>query len=145
MFYDSDVIEGVCSYLESQGFRVLSRKVDTNLAKNDIRALSPDGSFEVIIEAKGDVVSEEGNSDYGKPLNLDHCRRHVADANVRAAILLRKGGEKALFAGIALPKTEEYVKAIGSVEKSLKRRKVEIFWMDSRRNVVPAGNWRIFE
>ena len=101
--YEMDVINAVCSYLQSRGYNIRRRVKKVTDKGNDIEAIAPDCT-ELYIEAKGSTSSRKGSERYGKEFDNNQKTDHVAKAVFKA--LSYVSGKK--LGGIALPDDPEH-------------------------------------
>ncbi len=89
MLIESDVIEAVCRFLKSHGYRV-TQQLNESQASDDIVAFSANGT-KVVIEAKGETSSKSHSSRFGKPFSSGQVLDHVSKAFYRAASYVAEG------------------------------------------------------
>lgn len=135
--FESDVISCVCEYLEKKGY-CINQRLNENQRGDDIIA-DGDGS-RCFIEAKGETSSKKGSSRYGRPFNSSQIGVHVAKAFYRAA-QMQEENPYLCKVGIALPATSEHRRTVAKISKTLKLLRVEVFWVNADKSVLPEGNW----
>jgi Holliday junction resolvase-like predicted endonuclease len=89
MLSENDVVEAVCRYLESEGYRIVSR-CSTKQHGEDIVAEHAQSGVTLRVEAKGETCDLPSSKRYGKPFNSAQCRDHVANAFYTAGAMLTK-------------------------------------------------------
>ena len=132
--YEMDVINAVCSYLQSRGYNIRRRVKKVTDKGNDIEAIAPDYT-ELYIEAKGSTSSQKGSARYGKEFNNNQKTDHVAKAVLKALsyVSTKKLG------GIALPDDHVHQEIVKEVESVLKQVGIRVFFVD------PVGKERVRE
>lgn len=137
MLLESDVINAVCSLLESHGY-FIQQKLQTNQQGDDIIAITT-GSMprKLFIEAKGETSSRKGSEHYGKPFDSAQVRVHVAEAFYKSAQVLSRETERdvEILSGMALPDTKLHHYCTENIQPILTRLKIIIFWVDETHNV----------
>jgi hypothetical protein len=122
MLYESQVTDGVCSFLEVNGFSITQRLSAIEHGE-DIIAIAPDGKTRVSIEAKGETSSRAGSRRYGKSFNSGQVWDHVSKAVYKAALHFSTG----TLAAVALPRNPAHVECISKILPALKHLDIEIF------------------
>jgi hypothetical protein len=140
--YECDVIEAVCRFLESRGYRI-SHKLGPRERGDDIIALregSPDRPL--LVEAKGATSSNPASKRYGKPFDAAQIRVHIAEALYKAAtVVSRSSPTIRLRTAIALPATDRHRELIKRIEPVLNRLEIGVFWVADDRGVQFASPW----
>lgn len=136
MLTESNVIAAVCLFLDTHGFSVEQRLVETQKG-DDIIAVDHDCNRELVIEAKGETSSKPHTARYGKAFSSAQVTDHVAKALFRAAQTV---GTKRVSA-VALPKNRLHVAAIERVSNAMRQLNIEVFWVLPDHTVQLAGFW----
>jgi hypothetical protein len=123
MLTESKVIAATSRFLISNGFRVTQTLSELEHGV-DIEAIAPDGRTKVSIEAKGETSSKSTTARFGKPFDA----RQVFDVVSKAFYCAARDGSSGLMSGIALPKSEAYVKCVQKILPALKKLGIEVFW-----------------
>jgi hypothetical protein len=138
MLYEKQVVDAVCRYLRARGFRV-TRPLSTKAHGEDIKALTPDGKERVTIEAKGATSSDQRSRRYGRSFSSNQVRDHVANVFYTAARHISAG----THTGVAFPKNDQHVRYVDEILPSLKRLKIEVFWVEPDRRVDVVHHWKL--
>ena len=142
MLSENQVIEAVCSHLESHGYAITQR-LTTKQHGHDIiavrRGVSP---IELHIEAKGETSDRKGSARHGKAFNSAQVSDHVAAAFYCAAAMLQDGG-KTLRVGVALPDTKLHRTHIVRVAAALGKLEIAVFWVGPSLEVTVETTWPI--
>ena len=136
MLTEQDVIESVCSLLESHQFVIVST-CKANERGDDIVATAPDGQA-IYVEAKGETSSKASTSRYGKRFNGNQVTDHVAKALLRAC---RGVGNDQLWA-IALPSNDAHRSVVQRILPALTKLEIEVFWVHANKTAEPQGIWK---
>jgi Holliday junction resolvase-like predicted endonuclease len=141
MLLESDVIDAVCSYLESQGYQIL-QKLSTGQKGDDIIAMKKAAPRHTLFaEAKGGTSSSRKSARYGKPFSSSQIRVHVAEAFYKAAEVLSRDTEDiAVRAAIALPDTKLYRKYAEIIKPVLMELGIAVLWVDES-TVLVRSTW----
>ena len=139
MLYEEHVVDCVCRFLKRNGIRIVD-VCPTRRQGEDIRALTRDRGTKITIEAKGETSSDPKGKRYGKQFNSGQVRDHVAKAIYSSATHITAG----TLTGIALPKNDAHIEYVRRVLPVLKQLRIEVFWVDAKRNVEVQGHWRIW-
>jgi len=126
----------VCRHLRQNGWKIISSCSESQRG-DDIVARHRATGREATIEAKGETSSKTHTNRHGKAFHSGQASSHVSRAFYRAA--QTAGGKTA--GAIALPRTELHLDRVRKIECALKKLKLEVFWVDSRRRVTVAGIW----
>jgi hypothetical protein len=138
MLTESQVIHAVCRHLRNNGWKIISTCSESQRG-DDIVARHKTTGRGAAIEAKGETSSKAHTNRYGKAFHSAQVSSHVSRAFYRAAQMA--GGKTA--GAIALPRTVLHLDRVRKIEWALKKLKLEVFWVDSRRRVTAAGIWPV--
>ena len=127
---ENDVIKHVSSYLEKNGYEIIS-SCDTSQHGYDLIATK--GGKYLYIEAKGQTSSDPNSSRYGK--EFDHSQKvdHVAKAIYKT--MKTQNQEKNCKTAIALPSDNVHKNIITNILPSLKKLDITTFYVDEKGNV----------
>lgn len=142
MLYESDIINAVSKFLNSQGYKILQNLTE-NQRGDDIIAVSLDESEKIFIEAKGETSSKKSSARFGKAFSRGQVRDHVANAFYKAAQKLQNNGRQSVRSGIALPKKQDHIDMVKEIRLALATLQIEVFWVHSKELVEVAGNWKV--
>ncbi len=144
MLFESDVIDAVCTKLETHGYNIRQR-LETNQHGDDIIAIKQTPMpRELYIEAKGETSSREDSQRYGRPFDSAQILIHFAEAFYKAAeVLSRNYGNAEVRAGIALPDNYGHRARVKSVEPIMKQLGIAVFWVKGNRDVEVISNWNL--
>lgn len=134
MLTESNVIAAVCRLLETHGFEITQRLVETQQG-DDIIAIDRDSKIELVIEAKGETSSKLHTARYGQPFSSAQVSDHVAKALFRAAQAVGTNRVPA----VALPMNLLHVAAIEKVSNAMRQLNIEVFWVLPDHTVQLAG------
>ena len=137
MLFEYQVISAICTYLKAEGHTIEQQLTETEKG-DDIIAAAPDG-YKVHIEAKGETSSQAHTKRYGQPFTRSQCKVHVAEAFFRAAQMLQGSQDPRIRVGLAFPRTTNHSEFVNSIDKSLERLGIEVFFVDSENNVEKRG------
>ncbi|MCX6662802.1 MAG: hypothetical protein NTZ75_00975 [Euryarchaeota archaeon] len=131
MIYEDDVVNSVKSYLEKDGYKIISfcyahQHGDDIVAEKDNKYL--------YVEAKGETSSKPDSNRYGKKFDSSQMRDHVAKAIYK--VLELKTQHPNDDVSIAFPDNERYKKLLLNIMPSLKKMGIQIFMVDSKDNVI---------
>lgn len=129
--YEMEVIDAVCCYLSSQGYRITKKVNKVTDKGNDIEAIAPNGST-LCIEAKGETSSKKNSARYNKEFSKKQKYDHVSKALFKALtyISCNKVG------GIALPGDEVHRDIVKEVEVVVRTLGIRVFFVDSKTKKV---------
>ena len=142
MLLENHIVESVSQYLKNNGFELKQQLLSTEKG-DDIIAVHNKTKTNIFIEAKGETSAVVTSKRYGKPFSKSQVKDHVANAFYRAAKMLDENGDSCLV-GIALPQNSDHQDVVHAIQKSLKKMKIEVFWVNSNREVVVANHWNIW-
>lgn len=131
MIYEDDVVDSVMSYLEKEGFDIISychareRGIDIVAKKEDTH---------LYVEAKGEGSSDPNSNRYGKKFDSSQMRDHAAAAIYKALEI--KNQYPTDNVSIAFPDTKRHLNLLSNVLPSLKQLNIQVFIVDSNRNVT---------
>jgi hypothetical protein len=112
---ENEVIEFVCSYLESNGY-LIKQKLSTRQTGVDIIATTPSG-HNCFVEAKGATSSKPGTSKFGKEFDKSQVKTHVGVALVAAFKALHNNPKSESI--IALPNNSNHKSLIEEMRKPI--------------------------
>jgi hypothetical protein len=139
MLTESDVIEGVCRFLEAKHFYIKQRLTEDQKGR-DIIAIAPDSKTQVAIEAKGETSSRKDSKRFGQPFDGNQAYDHVAKAFYCASIY----SAESLLGGIAVPKNAAHEKQVSAIIHALRQLCIEVFWVLPDGSVEVAGHWPLW-
>ncbi len=144
MLSENQVIEAVCLYLRSHGYRI-DQRLTTKQRGHDIIASKDAGNrIELHIEAKGETSDRIGSARHGKGFNSAQVIDHVAAAFYCAAAMLESAGaDSAVRAGIALPDTKLHRKQISRVSGAISMLQIAVFFVGSSGQVTVQSPWPV--
>lgn len=140
MHDENAVVDAVCAFLKSRGFRITEKRRASQRGY-DIEARTADGRQKVAIEAKGETTTREGSDSYGKPFSSRTIYTCVTTAYFCASTY----GPKGLLAGIAFPDNDAFRKQVAELLPSLARLEIELFWVGPAGRVSVAGHWSVWD
>lgn len=129
---ENEVIEAMVSFFEKHGF-LISQVCSTNEKGIDIIAKSP-GGVAFFIEAKGGTSSKVTTNRYGKPFDKRQARTHISIAITKCFQTLQKSSDKCVV-GIALPKDDNHFYIIKSIEESLRKAGLKVYFVCEDKTV----------
>lgn len=135
MLYEDDVVNAVCTFLERDGWQIVSRAM-AHQHGDDIVARR--GSDRLIVEAKGEGSSKQGTSRFGLHFNRGQVNTHVGVAVLRALGVASAGDA---LAAVALPGNGDHKAVAGRAAPALARAGVGIFWVAEDRSVQAELPW----
>lgn len=135
ILYEDDVVDAVCAFLTSSGWRI-DRRAHAHQRGDDIVASRADQRL--VVEAKGAGSSKEGTKRYGKSFNRGQVKTHVGMAVLRA---LGVAGEGTALAAIALPDDAVHRDVAGRAAPALAKAEVGIFWVSTDLGVRHELPW----
>lgn len=135
MLYEDDIIDAVCSHLESRGFTIERRCLSTE--RGDDIVASHTSGLRLYIEAKGEGSSREGSPRHGRSFHSGQVFDVVAKAFYRAAVMLQEAHEgERRCAGLALPDTPAFRRRVSAIDQALHRLELPVFWVEPTRRVT---------
>jgi len=137
MLYESQVVAAVCLFLKRKGF-VITQRLSTREHGEDIKALAPNRTRRVTIEAKGETSSRPTSNRFGKPFDAGQVWDHVSKAVYCAARTVPGG----TLAGVAFPKNDVHTKCVEKILPALKKLRIEVFWVLPNKRVEVARHWK---
>jgi Holliday junction resolvase-like predicted endonuclease len=140
MLTEDEVVDAVCSFLESCGYRIV-RRATTMERGDDIVAAKGDDRFTLHVEAKGETSNRRNSARFGKPFDAAQCRDHVANAFFAAAAQLSAPQSGARRVGIALPDTRRHNNCVAKIQRAVDLLEIAIFWVTADRRVRLASKW----
>jgi hypothetical protein len=144
MLYESTVINTVCEFLKEQNF-VIEQQLSETQKGDDIIAVASDNSYRLYIEAKGETSSKEKSNKFGTPFDKKQVKNHVAVAFFRAVQMMKRRETLPVYVGIALPKNINHECMISHIEHALKVLNIEVFWVNSDKEIEIAGFSSVFQ
>jgi hypothetical protein len=140
MLYEAQVVDRVCGFLRRNNFREIVC-IPTNKRGEDIKAIAPDKTQQITIEAKGGTSSDPESKRYGKPFDSKQVLDHVAKAVYCAARYSLSGR----LSGVAFPKDEHHMRKVNDILQVLKRLRIEVFWVTENGKVEVAHHWNVWD
>ena len=123
----------MCRYLGRRGWKVLS-SCTTRQRGIDIVAEHRGKKLRIEIEAKGATSSVEGSPKFEKTWKSSGTSHRVSDALYAAAKLIRTR-KRGTIVALAFPDSPVYREYVAEIEFALKKLKVELIWVRSRRSI----------
>jgi hypothetical protein len=142
MLLESDVVEAVCTKLESCGYHILQKLAPTERGYDIIAEKRAAVCRKLYVEAKGEISSKRNSKRFGKPFNNAQISNHVARAFYMAAQALSDKPEDKVRSGIALPDTEPHRGCIRGIEPVLNQLGVAVFWV-KEKSVQIVSTWGV--
>ncbi len=135
MIYEDDVVNAVCSTLQADGWRIVSRAM-AHERGDDIVALR--AGQRLIVEAKGEGSSKAGTNRYGQSFNRGQVNTHVGVAVLRALTVASAGTASS---AMALPDNASHRDIAGAALPALQRAGVGVFWVATDSSVAADLPW----
>ncbi|WHY86034.1 hypothetical protein QNH39_26245 [Neobacillus novalis] len=139
MIYELDVIDGVCTELERQGYVIVSKKREIRHSGIDIIAKKVDSDMNerFYIEAVGGTSSDPSSSRFGKPFDNSQCKVHVSEQLYACAKILSSPKAAGITSkvGIAFADIEYYRNYIDEIKNTLKQLGIEVLFVNELRKV----------
>ena len=130
---ENDIVQAVSKYLNQQGFKV--KYATTKQTGIDIYAIK--SNEEWIIEAKGETSSDKSSKRYGKIMTKSQHYSQISTCIFKIMQESKKNSSnKKTKLGIAFPKNKIFVELINSIYPSLKKLKIEVFWVNKDSTVA---------
>lgn len=140
---ENHVVEHVCVYLESIGYRIDQRLLTTQHG-DDIIAHRRDHAIRLLIEAKGATSARPGSNRHGRAFDQSQASVHVCEAAFRALRTLGLATQdSAIRAGMALPDNTLHRRLMLPALDVLLQLGVVIFWVAGDGAVEVEANWRL--
>lgn len=137
MFTENDVVDAVCTYLQTAGYKSVSRAQTTETGI-DIIAMRPEGSGRLLIEAKGETSARQGSARSGKPFDSAQVRVHVAEAFYTAARLYVEHHSSGDSVGIAFPETSLHRRQLNAIKPVIDLLGILVYFVQRDRSVSPS-------
>lgn len=141
---ENQVVDYVCEYLASVGYRIDSR-CSTVQKGDDIQATRVCDRLHLRIEAKGATSARDGSYCFGKPFESSAVRVHVAEAVFKAlqVVTPKYSSDGVVRAGIALPDDRLHRRLIETVQRPLALFDIAVFWVREDGVVSVESNWQV--
>lgn len=137
MLTESQVIDAVCRHLSRRGWRIESRCSESQRGE-DIVAFHRSRPVRVVIEAKGETSSKPASNRHGKAFSAGQATSHIS----RALYSSMKSMKRGTICGMAFPKNDIHLERIQAIEPTLRKLRLEVFWVLSSGEVEQAGYWQ---
>jgi Holliday junction resolvase-like predicted endonuclease len=134
---ENDVVGAVAVYLESEGYRIVS-KCSTHERGIDIVAEHPMTNMQLLVEAKGGTSSKEGTSNYGNSFTPNQTKTHVSVAFYYAAMLRQKHASKSAQVALAFPDDHAHRLLVDNIASALQTLDILVFFVDSTCRVTTS-------
>ena len=125
MLDENDVVEAVCAYLPSQGYRVTEKRTTVEQGV-DIVAVHQSGTT-LLVEAKGATSSRPGSNRFGKPYTPSQLFDRTSKGFYTAA-QLRSQNPSSLVA-LAFPAERLLQKHMQDVRSALYALHIDVLWV----------------
>jgi len=133
MLYESDVIDAVCSFLESQDFTIEQRLSEI---EQGVDIIAKSGNINFYIEAKGETSSKSHTNRYGKQFTTSQVRDHISVALYKSAELLTTYSQNQnIRVGIALPDNEQHNNYVERIKFGIENLGITLLWVDQNKQV----------
>jgi hypothetical protein len=132
MITENEVVEAMVSFFKKKRFYI-SQSLSTNQKGVDIIAESPEG-ITYFIEAKGGTSSKPNTARHGKPFDKKQAYTHISVAITKCFQKLQESSNKCI-AGIALPKDENHVSIIKSIEEPLRKTELKVYLVNQDKKI----------
>ena len=144
MLTENQVVDAVCKYLESRGYRITQRLTTTQRGHDIIAEKADAGPVELHIEAKGETSDRLGSARFGKAFDTAQVGDHVASAFYCAASMFEEASaKKGVRTGIALPDTSLHRTHISRICGALEKLGIALFWVGAKGEVSVEAPWSI--
>jgi hypothetical protein len=134
---ENALVRVVCRYLARKGWQVVS-SCTTRQRGIDIVAEHPQKKLRIEIEAKGATSSWQGSPKFGKTWKSSGVSHRVSGA-VYAAAKLVQTRKRGTIVALAFPDSPAYRDYVAEIELALKKLRVELIWVRSRRTIVTTS------
>ena len=130
---ENALVNSVCRFLDRKGWEVVS-SCNTRQRGIDIVAVHSKRRLRIEIEAKGATSSWHGSPKFGKTWKSSGVSHRVSDALYAAAKLVQTR-KRGTIVALAFPDSPVYRDYVREIELALKKLRVELIWVRSRRVV----------
>lgn len=135
---EMDVINHVCDDLKLRGYVIIHKVLKTTDHGVDIKARTPDGRYELWVEAKGQTSSKRSSSRYTEGFDKNQEADHLGKAILKCLEYISENAGKSILTGIAVPSDEYYNEIISKILPSLERLEIAVF-LDAFGKVKALG------
>ncbi len=133
---EMDIIDSVCSYLETNGYRITSKVGSVSEHGIDIVAMSQHDKVRLHVEAKGQTSSKSETKRFGKEFTRNQKRDHLGKALLKSCEWIQQN----VAAAIALPDDTVDRELIDSITTAIARLGIVVFLVDERGAVRTVGD-----
>lgn len=126
MLNENEVVNAICDYLETEGYRITSKCTTTDHGI-DIIANNPHDTGRLLIEAKGGTSSREGSARYEKGFNRSQIFDRVSKGFYTAACLLQESQTTGDRVALAYPDTTMVREFLGRIKSVLGTLHLTVF------------------
>lgn len=140
MLYELDVIEAICSELETKGYMIVSRKKE--LRHNGVDIIAKKVEFNIneryFIEVVGGTSSDPKSKKYGEPFDSSQCKVHVAEQLYACAEILSSPKIEGITYKVAMAfyDNEYYRNYIGPIKNTLKTLNIDVIFVNDSKDVA---------
>jgi len=142
MLTESDVIDAVSSFLDSQGYEIRQKLTPLQRGYDIIAVKHGTPDLVLYVEAKGGTSSKPETKRYAQPFSSAQVRVHVAEAFYKAATALcTPVSSLETRVGIAFPSTQGHIQRIRDIDALLSLLGIGVFWVGEDRRVKLTSPW----